>query len=79
MLPVRPRRSSPLSRIVFTTAALAALVHASARTQGGPVGEFEAHGDIGSPKIAGTATYDEAQQQYALSARSGTRFDAAAE
>ena len=68
MLPARPRRSSPLSRIVFTTFALAALVHASARTQSGVVGEFEAHGDIGAPKIAGSATYDEAQQQYALSA-----------
>ena len=68
MLPARPRRSSPLSRIVFTTFALAALVHASARTQSGAVGEFEAHGDIGAPKIAGSATYDEAQQQYTLSA-----------
>jgi Tol biopolymer transport system component len=32
------------------------------------VGEFEGHGDIGAPKIAGSASYDAAQQQYALSA-----------
>ena len=64
----RSRRSSPLSRIVFTTCALAVLVYSAARTQSGAVGEFEAHGDIGAPKIAGSATYDEKQQQYALSA-----------
>jgi Tol biopolymer transport system component len=33
-----------------------------------PVGEFEAHADVGSPKLAGTATYNAASQEYRLSA-----------
>lgn len=32
-----------------------------------PVGEFEDHGDIGAPKLAGNASYDEASQEYTLS------------
>jgi len=35
---------------------------------GGPLGDFEAHGDVGSPKIAGYATYNAASQVYTLSA-----------
>src|SRR6187402_1825181 len=35
---------------------------------GGPLGDFEAHGDIGSPKIAGYATWNAASQVYTLSA-----------
>ncbi|HEX4350828.1 MAG TPA: biopolymer transporter TolR, partial [Verrucomicrobiae bacterium] len=32
-----------------------------------PVGEFEDHGDIGAPKLAGSASYDPANQEYAIS------------
>ncbi|HUC84661.1 MAG TPA: hypothetical protein VL970_05660 [Candidatus Acidoferrales bacterium] len=32
-----------------------------------PIGEFENHGDIGAPKLAGTASYDPAEQAYTLS------------
>jgi hypothetical protein len=51
--------------------ALAAL--AAALTCGGAlaeerVGEFDGHGDVGSPKLAGSATYNGASQEYALSA-----------
>ncbi len=35
---------------------------------GGPVGDFEAHTDIGQPAIAGHATYNAASQVYTLSA-----------
>ncbi len=38
-----------------------------------PVGEFEDHGDIGAPKLAGSATYDPADQEYAMSG-SGTNM-----
>jgi TolB protein len=41
---------------------------ALASPNGGPLGSFEAHGDIGSPKIAGYATYNGASQTYTLSA-----------
>jgi TolB protein len=49
-------------------AALAAATLAAASPNGGPLGDFEAHGDIGSPKIAGYATYNAASQVYTLSA-----------
>lgn len=32
-----------------------------------PVGEFEDHGDVGAPKLAGAASYDTAKQEYTLS------------
>src|ERR1700733_1141904 len=38
-----------------------------------PVGEFEDHGDIGAPKLAGSAGYDAAAQEYAISG-SGTNM-----
>jgi len=39
-----------------------------ASPNGGPLGDFEAHGDVGSPKIAGYATWNAASQVYTLSA-----------
>jgi TolB protein len=40
------------------------------------VGDFEAHGDVGSPKIPGSAAYNPLSQEYALSA-AGTNMWAA--
>jgi len=40
---------------------------------GGPLGDFEAHGDVGQPAIAGYATYNAASQVYAL-ARGGVNI-----
>ncbi len=51
---------------LFVSLALAALACAS--PNGGPLGDFEAHGDVGSPKIAGYATWNAASQVYTLSA-----------
>jgi TolB protein len=48
--------------------ALAFSSFAAASPNGGPLGDFEAHGDIGSPKIPGYATYNAASQVYTLSA-----------
>ena len=39
-----------------------------ASPNGGPLGDFEAHVDVGSPKIAGYATWNAASQVYTLSA-----------
>jgi TolB protein len=36
--------------------------------QGEPLGQFEGHGDIGSPAIAGSASYDAVRQTYTLAA-----------
>ena len=39
-----------------------------ASPNGGPLGDFEAHGDVGQPAIAGYATWNAASQVYTLSA-----------
>src|SRR3954451_5310651 len=52
----------------FLLAALTFAALATASPNGGPLGDFEAHGDVGSPKIAGYATYNGASQVYTLSA-----------
>ena len=36
--------------------------------QGARLGPFDGHGDVGSPKIAGSATYNAVSQEYALAA-----------
>ena len=38
----------------------------SARSQDTSLGEFESHGDVGSLKLAGSASYDPASQEYTL-------------
>ena len=35
--------------------------------QGSSLGDFEGHGDVGAPKLAGTGRYDAAKQEYTLS------------
>ena len=47
---------------------LAVLGQVSASGQGAAVGEFDGHGDVGGPKIVGSASYDAKSQEYALSA-----------
>jgi TolB protein len=37
-------------------------------TQGEPLGQFDGHGNIGSPAITGSASYDPARQTYTLTA-----------
>src|ERR1051325_6546011 len=36
-------------------------------SQENPLGHFESHEDIGNPKLAGSATYDAANQEYTIS------------
>ena len=52
--------------LAFSALALSAMTSAS--PNGGPLGDFEAHGDVGSPAIAGYAAYNAASQVYMLSA-----------
>jgi TolB protein len=55
----------PLSAVVL----LAAAPLARAQTQAGAAfGDFDGHGDVGAPKIAGQARHDAAAQEYTLSA-----------
>lgn len=63
----------PQSRLLSVSASFAAilgslLLASSARADGGAVGQFAHHADIGSPEIAGTATYDASVQEYRLAA-----------
>jgi Tol biopolymer transport system component len=48
--------------------ALAASLAAAARGQDSPLGVFDSHGDVGSPQIAGAATYNAASHEYSLAA-----------
>jgi TolB protein len=49
-------------------AGIALLTRLPASGQGAPLGQFEGHGDIGAPKIAGSASYNAVSQEYTLSA-----------
>ena len=54
------------------TAALLAVGLATgtrAGTADAPLGDLESHGDVGAPKLAGSATYDATAQEYTLAAR----------
>ncbi len=55
-----------LGAILLGSIAMTFSIHAS--PTGGPLGVFEHHADIGSPKLAGRATYNAATQEYRLTA-----------
>ena len=55
-------------RAVGAASVIVSLAHLSASGQGAALGQFEGHGDIGAPKIAGTAVYNAVSQEYDLSA-----------
>jgi Tol biopolymer transport system component len=78
MLPRRvcDRRSGARSRLplILLVAATLAVV-SSASPRGGPLGVFDAHGDVGSPKHAGSATYNAASQEYVLRAGGANMWD----
>ncbi|HEY6123100.1 MAG TPA: hypothetical protein VIV63_00500, partial [Steroidobacteraceae bacterium] len=57
-----------MKRAGMWLAVLAWPVFVVASPNGGPVGDFEAHTDVGSPKIAGYSTWNAASQVYTLSA-----------
>ncbi len=57
-----------MKKTTLWLAALAWPAFVLASPNGGPLGDFEAHADVGSPKIAGYATWNAASQVYTLSA-----------
>jgi hypothetical protein len=63
----RDRPRGPLWNVALTAIVLAA-VTAGVRSQESRLGDFDGHGDIGSPAIAGAATYNAVSQEYTLSA-----------
>ena len=65
------RRLSGHVQSLWTIAILAIVltaVAAGVNGQGTPIGPFDGHGDVGSPKIAGSATYNAVSQELALAA-----------
>jgi TolB protein len=58
---------SKLQAAVFTVG-LAIGLRAQAGPPAGALGDFDGHGDVGAPKIAGSAAYDAATQAYTLEA-----------
>jgi hypothetical protein len=66
MAPGNVSTSWPAALVLLLASAVPAM--AAARPQGGPLGAFEAHADVGSPKIAGSAAYNAVSQEYLLTA-----------
>ena len=65
------RRQAPITHAMKIHRAMSALLSAAALTaiaQENPLGQFEANGDIGNPTLAGSASYDAANQEYTLTA-----------
>jgi len=63
----RDRPQGPLWNAALMAMVLAAGT-AGVRSQESRLGDFDGHGDIGSPRIAGAATYSAVLQEYTLSA-----------
>jgi dipeptidyl aminopeptidase/acylaminoacyl peptidase len=55
-------------RAVCVLATLVALRGSSLSGQEARLGDFDGHGDVGSPRIAGSATYNAVSQEYTLAA-----------
>jgi Tol biopolymer transport system component len=52
----------------FLVVAVVCLTGSTTRGGEGPLGLFDGHGDVGSPAIAGSATYNAVSQEYSLTA-----------
>jgi TolB protein len=60
-------KASSAVRKFFTTLTLISSAIFSTMAQDNRIGQFDNHADIGSPKLAGGASYDEAKQEYTIS------------
>jgi TolB protein len=70
-MPQRPALATTTRRSLGAGLAIAFAVVLSGRagsTQEAPFGDFETHGDVGSPKLAGSATWNAEAQEYVLTA-----------
>ncbi len=66
-MPFLQRKTAAALKKVIVISTIVAASAAPAFSQENPVGEFEGHADIGAPKLAGAASYDEVNQVYTLS------------
>lgn len=63
------------ARVFLAVALLLSAACAAAWGQTPAVGEFDSHGDVGSPKLAGSASYDAGTQRYTLSGAGVNMWD----
>ena len=61
-------RPGRLATIVIAAALMLASRNAAISGPGGPIGDFDGQGDIGAPKIGGSAVYNAVSQEYSLAA-----------
>ncbi|MFO1498162.1 MAG: biopolymer transporter TolR [Verrucomicrobiota bacterium] len=61
-------RSGSITSLIILLTALAGGGRPARSQEPKPLGQFESQGDIGSPKLAGSGTYDAAAQEYTLAA-----------
>jgi len=59
-------KTGTVRNILWTMCAFLSSAITPARCQDASLGDFESHGDVGSPSLAGSAAYDPASQQYTL-------------
>jgi TolB protein len=68
MLSAVPSRRPAWATLVIVAALVLASRSAAISVPDGPIGDFDGQGDIGSPKIAGSAVYNAVSQEYSLAA-----------
>jgi TolB protein len=64
-----------MSRQAFSLAAMLLMFAAARTTSQQLLGYFEGHGDVGAPAIAGSASYDPAEQTYTIEASGKNMWD----
>jgi len=60
-------KSSSTVRKFFLAITFISMAILSTMAQENRIGQFDDHGDIGNPKLAGSASYDDANQEYTIS------------
>ena len=63
---MKPRPRTILKKFIAMSAFISSGI-STVVAQDGPLGQFDGHGDIGNPKLAGSASYDPASQAYTIS------------
>jgi TolB protein len=75
-LPLRPRPSLSAAGATLLASWVVALLGCSLALAEKRLGQFDDHADVGSPQIAGSATYNAASQEYTLSAAGANMWEA---
>ena len=66
---IRPPMYFTSRRPAMLALLIAVILSTLLTAQTAKIGEFEGHGDIGAPKLSGTAAYNPVSQEYAICRR----------